>query len=51
MGQSLLPYVDHGPNDSKASLISKYLDRMQYRIDREKLDDYREYVRETVRVN
>ena len=37
--------------DTIASLISTYLEPMEDRIDREKLSDYREYVRETGRIN
>ena len=34
-----------------SSLISKYLEPRQHRIDREKLKDYRQYVRDTGRIN
>jgi len=37
--------------DTIASLSSAHLVPMEHRIDREKLDEYREYVRETGRVN
>ena len=37
--------------DTIASLISTYLEPLEDRIDREKLNDYREYVRETGRIN
>lgn len=37
--------------DTISSLVSAYLEPMQHRIDREKLKDYREYVRETGRIN
>lgn len=34
-----------------SSLISEHLDPLKHRIDREKLSDYREYVRETGQIN
>jgi len=37
--------------DTISSLISEYLDPQQHRINWEKLKDYREYVRETGRIN
>ena len=37
--------------DTISSLVSKYLEPLQDRINREKLNDYREYVRETGRIN
>jgi len=37
--------------DTISSLVSQYLEPVEDRIDREKLNDYREYVRETGRVN
>lgn len=42
---------DSGYADTISSLVSAYLDPMEHRIDREKLHAYREYVRETGRVN
>ena len=38
-------------SDTILSLVSEYLEPMEHRIDREKLNDYREYVRKTGRIN
>ena len=42
---------DSSYTGTSSSLISKYLEPQQHRINWEKLNDYREYVRETGRIN
>lgn len=42
---------DEGYTETIASLVSEHLEPMASRIDQEKLEDYREYVRRTGRVN
>ena len=42
---------DSGYAGTISSLVSAYLEPMQHRIDSEKLNDYREYVRRTGRIN